>query len=292
MYFFRCLVFLLFLIFLGCNSLFMKSEPSRTSVNAPSIKKVIRENAGEPFQLEVLEEEFSQGELFLTIALVAFERFDLDRTVLRLATIDSGEVLSEKVITISELHSKFKLNHKAVREFVNAVKFNYGVNIKAKPEIDYQVELLWGKDASPYLKQSEVSPKIVEDTPKGEKQTFTKTVPYPDSVSVALKGLNVSRTRFCHNKNKCEIEFRLSANIQNVSNAPIREVVMAVGYLDKESKEYSFGVRIPKEEELVRVPELSLLPGKMQSVNLTLEQRIPESDQNRIIPVLRLVDIK
>lgn len=292
MYFFRSFCFLLFLIFIGCNSLFNSSSNSATE-NNNSIKKVIRENPGDPFQLEVLEEEFSEGDLFLTIALVGFEKFNLDRTVLRLATIDSGELLSEKVITIRELHSKFKLNHKNIREFVNAVKFKYGVNIKAKPKLDYQVELLWGKDAMPYLKQKRINGSDSTAASLGsKKQSFTKSVPYPDSQNLALKGLNISRTRFCHNKSKCEIEFRLSANIQNITADTIRGVVLAVGFLDKESKEYSFGVRVPKQEELVRVPDLILSPGKMQSVSLTLEQRIPESEQNRIIPVLRLIDVK
>lgn len=289
----------LILNLIACSNLFIQDDNgSSNKVEVDSQDRVLRNNATEPFLLEVLDEEFASNELFLTLGFVSFEPFNPETAVIKISTVEQGETLAEKVFTINKLHKEAKLKKEGSKKIELAVKYTYGVNIKAKPGIDYQVELLWGKDALSYLSNSELrklgneNQKLIIEEDNMPLRSINKKVPLADSKILKIIDTNVSNTRFCHNKKKCEIEYKISANIINSSEKQVNRMTLAVGFLDKESKEYSFGVRIPGEEELLNLDSIVLKPGMNQSISITLDQRVPESKQQRYIPVLRVVQSK
>jgi hypothetical protein len=265
----------------GPLSAFSSNEESEHNQTKKSNLAVLQRPAnGDPFILQVLSEQFDGN----------------DSVIIRLLTQKGGEVIGSKEFVVEDLFNSYGTFGSSSAKLEKTYQYKFGLSIPATQGSEYQLELLWGEEALPYLgknnlgqKDSLKLPEPLQTSRAGSELTTGRNVPLPDAKNIELQGLRISKKRYCYEQQECQIEFQITAEIVNLSNEVVKSAMIAVGFLDKEGEAYKYGVRIPEEEELVELPNLSLQAKNSQSIKLVLDQKVPESMDRRYQPVLRLV---
>lgn len=278
----------------GPFSAFSSNKESKQDQTKKSNLAVLQKPAnGDPFILQVLSEQFDGNELVLTVGFASFEDVDYDSVIIRLLTQKGGEVIDSKEFIVEDLFNSYGTFGSTSAKLEKTFQYKFGLSIPATQGSEYQLELLWGEEALPYLGKKDSlkspEPNAVQPSRAGSELTAGRNVPLPDAKNIELQGLRISKKRYCYEQQECQIEFQISAEIVNLSNEIVKSAMIAVGFLDKEGEAYKYGVRIPEEEELVELPNLSLQAKNSQSIKLVLDQKVPESMDRRYQPVLRLV---
>jgi len=222
-----------------------------------------------PFRLDVLNESNDGKTLNIQGQLVSKDRRSAKDVIVRLKGIDSqGEerVASHKVADL--ISNGGELNPSMPTQFSLA--------LPAEGLSNYQVEVLWGRDAEPYLGTSRASLKSA----KG------------DSDFLALRNLEVHRVPdgSCSSPEECLVSFSIKGEFFNSGKAVISNVVLVAGFTPASK----LGLPNPplENEKRIQVQNMGLVSQGTKPFRLTLEKLLPASDTVAYQPVVRIVSFE
>lgn len=228
-----------------------------------------------PFKIEVVEELHDGADLVIKGRLTAKSEWPADEVVVRLAALDESGQQRLSFHRMSDLSPKSAVLAAGVPE-------TFSLTIPSSGLTNYQLEVLWGRDAGPFLKK-ETETQPAEPKPAKEEESPKQYL--------ALRKLEVHRVpgESCANPNECELKFTITGEFFNSGGATVRNVVIAAGFTSPDKLD--LGDQILENERRVEVRNLGLKPGASKPFRLTLEKQVSSVDQSAPQPVVRIVSI-
>jgi hypothetical protein len=218
-----------------------------------------------PFRLDVLNESNDGKKLNIQGQLVSKERRSAKDVIVRLKGVDSqGEerVASHKVVDLI----------KSGEDLNPSIPTRFSLALPADGLSNYQLEVLWGRDAEPYLGSTRASLKSNK----------------AESDFLALRNLEVHRVPdgSCSSPEECLVSFSIKGEFFNSGKAVINDVVLVAGFTPASK----LGLPNPplENEKRIQVRGMDLAPQGVKPFRLTLEKLLPASDTVAYQPVVRI----
>ena len=147
------------------------------------------------------------------------------------------------------------------------VPTEFSVSIPSVGITNYQLELLWGRDAEPHQKQAR--------SLQGAGDEF-----------LALRNLEVYRVPSddCATPNECTVRFTLTGEFYNAGSDTISRVQLKAGFV--RADELDLADKVLENERRIEVRNMGLAPGGTKPFRLTLEKFIPMDEQVAPKPVV------
>jgi len=219
-----------------------------------------------PFKLDVLQESNDGENLTIKGQLTAKTARSSKDALVRLTAVDTD---GEQRISI---HKVADLTQ-GVTELKPGKPAQFSLAIPSQGVSNYQLEVLWGKDAAPYL---------------GDQRASMKQ-PAAPSEYLALRNLEVHRVPdgSCSSPEECLVTFSIKGEFFNSGRSSIKDVVLVAGFAPAMKMDQP---QQPLENERrIEVRNLSLAPQATKPFRLTLEKLLPASDTVAYQPVVRIV---
>jgi hypothetical protein len=225
-----------------------------------------------PFELKI-SDEFNDGKRLHVVGIVnVFTEWKSKDAVIRLSGLHNGEVLTESFIALDKL-----IEASLTKEIktVSKGQQTFSLSISADGVSDYQVEVLWGADAKPYL------------------DILTKEAPG----ELVIKNIQVeTRQEACAGKN-CGIKYHITAEMLNLGGLTVKNIVLGVGFIRVPvGAPIDLQREIPENEELLQLENIRLDAGKSRPLKLDFDQPVSEgmilSDEGTLKPVIRIVSFE
>jgi hypothetical protein len=248
--------------FSGCSIVFGKREPPPT----PAIESTSGGNPETiPFVLEVVSEENDGTRLAVSGRFVPKVAWASDDVLVRLSALDD---------TGKHREAYFSLSNPAeptAAQLQVGKPTEFSLSLPSQGISNYQLELLWGKDAKPLLANAHRTP--------GEDQEF-----------LALRNLEAYRVPSddCATPNQCTVKFTLTGEFFNAGSATIKGVSLVAGFA--RADELDLTDKVLENERRIEVRNMNLAPGGTKPFRLTLEKFIPLDEQVAPRPVVRIVE--
>jgi hypothetical protein len=152
-------------------------------------------------------------------------------------------------------------------------KTEFTLSIPSTEISNYQIELLWGKDAAPFQKQARAGLE--------EGKEF-----------LALRNLEVYRVPSddCATPNECTVRFNVSGEFFNSGSKTISKVTLRAGFV--RADELDLPQQNLENERRIEVRNMSLVPGGTRPFRLALEKLILLSDQVAPRPVVQILSFE
>jgi hypothetical protein len=154
----------------------------------------------------------------------------------------------------------------------NPAKFS--LSLPAAGISNYQLEVLWGKDAAKYL-GADARASLKQDKDSSD--------------FLALRNLEVHRVPdgSCSSPEECLVTFAIKGEFFNSGRATIRDVVIVAGFAP--ASKVSLPNQPLENEKRIEVKNLDLAPQANKPFRLSLEKLLPASDTVAYQPVVRIV---
>ena len=223
-----------------------------------------------PFKLEVVEELHDGAELVIKGRLTAKSEWPAQDVVVRLAALDDSGQQRISFHRMSDLAPKSPT-------LSAGDPTPFSLSLPAVGLTNYQLEVLWGRDAAPFAKE--------------EQQKITSEEPPKPKQFLALRNLEVHRVpgESCANPNECQIKFTIKGEFFNSGGATVRNVVIVAGFTPADKLDLRD--QILENERRVEVRNLGLKPGATKPFRLTLEKQVASGEQVAPYPVVRIVSV-
>jgi hypothetical protein len=238
--------------------------------NSSQVKAIDSARGGDPsvtpFQLDVLSEVNDGDRLVIAGRLLPKTDWAAKDVVVRLTALeDSGE---QKV----SFHQFSDITPKG-EDLRASVAVPFSLSLASGGISNYQLEVLWGKDAQPYI-----------DSPKASMKS-----PEEPKDFLALRDLEVHRVPdgSCASPEECLVKFSIKGEFFNSGKATIKEVVLVAGF--SPADKLDLPNQILENERRIEVRNLRLAGGATKPFRLTLEKYVPATDQVAYQPVVRIV---
>ena len=225
-----------------------------------------------PFRIEVLEELDDGALLLIKGRLITKSEWPSKDVIVRLAALDNNGEQRVSFHKVSDLAP-----NSAILAAGAATPFS--LSLSSMGLSNYQIEVLWGQDAAPFLakegvKQGAQGAKLDKDTTKD---------------FLALRNLNVHRVpgESCSSPNECELKFTITGEFFNAGSATVSNVVIVAGFTTAENLDLVD--QILDNERRVEVQNLGLKPGGTKQFKFSMEKLVAASDQSAPRPVVRIV---
>jgi len=156
----------------------------------------------------------------------------------------------------------------SVLELAPEVPTEFALTLPSKGLSNYQIELLWGKDAE-----------SVSTTAKEQKKVGDEFI--------ALRNLEEHRvpSKDCAVPSECRVTYYLTGEFFNAGSAVIDNVRLRAGF----SRADDFGTsKALDDERFIEVRNLGLQPGKSRPFKLSLEKAIPAAEEMAPKPVVSI----
>lgn len=218
-----------------------------------------------PFTLEVNDEVNDGDRLHVLGSISARTQWRLNEAIVKLSGISEG-----KVVGISYLPLTREPDKKS--ELIEAdEKYAFSISIPSSNITDYQLELLWGEDATRYLTQ-------LKESRGGQ---------------LELRNVQVETIQQPCEGKKCDTTFRLSGTLYNGTSRAINEIILAAGFIRHPPGEVlDLSKQIPENEERVTLGRIYLRPGASRAVSMNFG-RIASSELNtpngQLKPSVRII---
>ena len=214
-----------------------------------------------PFALSV-EQELNDGKrLYVRAAIEAHADWNTGDAALKLVGYKNGEHVGEQIAPLSVLGPVLHAGEKKSIPIV----------LEAADITDYQLELLWGKEAVPLVNAQ-------------EEQSTT------EEPQVELRNLVITSRRInCTEATTCQLKFAISADLFNATEKVIFHAVLGTGFIWTEGAPLDLSKSIPQNESRIELPGLALGPGASRRVQLDLDRTVPERSDGAFRPVLRVI---
>lgn len=219
-----------------------------------------------PYKLDVLQESNDGENLSIKGQLTAKTSRSSKDALVRLTAVDaSGEqrISFHKVADLIPGTPELQPGNPA----------QFSLAIPSQGVSNYQVEVLWGKDAAPYL---------------GDQRASMKQ-PAAPAEYLALRNLEVHRVPdgSCSSPEECLVSFSIKGEFYNSGSSSIKDVVLIAGFAPAMKMDQA---QQPLENERrIEVRNLGLAPQATKPFRLTLEKLLPASDTVAYQPVVRIV---
>jgi len=220
-----------------------------------------------PFRLDVLQETNDGKNLSIQGQVVSKSQRSSKDVLVRLTAVDAqGE---EK----TAIHKLADLIPNA-GDLTPSMPTQFSLSLPSQGISNYQLEVLWGKDAEPYL---------------GDSRASFKQQQKASSEFLALRNLEVHRVPdgSCSSPEECLVTFSIKGEFFNSGKATIRDVIVVAGFTPA-SKLGSPNHPLENEKR-IQVQNLDLAPQATKPFRLTLEKLLPASDTVAYQPIVRIV---
>jgi hypothetical protein len=230
-----------------------------------------------PFRLDVLSEARDGNNLKIQGQLVSKIQIPAKDVLIRLTAVDaSGQerVSAQRVADL--IPNGGDLNPSKPTQF--------SLSLPGSGISNYQLQVLWGKDAAPYLgPASGTSAGGAKDgvsDPK-ERREF-----------LALQNLEVHRVPdgSCSSPEECLVNFSIKGEFFNSGRVVINDVVIVAGFAP--ASKMSLPNHPLENEKRIEVQNLDLAPQATKPFRLSLEKLLPASDTVAYQPVVRIVSFE
>lgn len=219
-----------------------------------------------PFKLEVTEES-NKGDVVVVRGRVVGKRgWAPSQAVVRLTALDTKGEQRVSVHKLSDFHpSKSSISGGEPAKFSLSIP-SVGIS-------NYQLELLWGDEAAPYLNVTKASLKL----PKKPKEYL------------ALRNLEVHRVPdgSCSSPEECLVTFAIKGEFYNSGSQIVSDVVLKAGFCPADKLDLPD--YILENERTIEVRNMTLKPGGTKPFRLSLEKLVPASDTVAYQPVVRII---
>jgi len=218
-----------------------------------------------PFSLEVLDEVNDGRELYVRARLAAKTVWDPSKVVVRLLGFSAGSVEEESSYRLRDLIEQQRAGS-ALRaeEQSGSSEYTFALSVPSDGITDYQVEVLWGKDAEALLQQ------------------FVKR-------QLVLKNININKTMDCKGS-PCDVSYRITGELLNEGQVTVDKAVLGVAYSQRGAGSSSeSGQEAAESEELVEIAGLALSPGMSRAVQVDVDKSVQQQQAATYWPVMRIV---
>jgi hypothetical protein len=239
--------------------------------DSPSTGEILESTAGSepersPFTLEILDEVNDGERVSIRGRIVPKADWSRDDVVLRLSALD--ELGDSKIVLrkLSDIAPKGEgLSANKPTEFVLSIP-SVGIS-------NYQIELLWGDEAAPFMARA-------TESLSGDGQIL------------ALRKLEVHRipSDSCATPDECSVKFTITGEFFNSGGATLKNVVIEAGF--SPADKLDLPSQILENARRIEVRNLNLMPGGTKPFRLALEKLIPSSEQIAPRPVVRIVSVE
>lgn len=219
-----------------------------------------------PFRLDVLQESNDGKNLTIQGQVVSKSQRPSKDVLVRLTAVDTSGEEKTAIHKISDLIPNGG-------DLTPSMPTQFSLSLPSQGISNYQLEVLWGKDAAPYLGDARASLK--------QQKTASEFL--------ALRNLEVHRVPdgSCSSPEECLVTFSIKGEFFNAGKATIRDVVVVAGFIPASK------VGLPnhplENEKRIAVQNLELAPQGTKPFRLTLEKLLPASDTVAYQPVVRIV---
>lgn len=226
----------------GCSTSQKSSDSSKIEIN-------LSQDLGTalPYRIEVIEEINDGAILYVKTKVTTLTDFMDPRSLVKINGLKNGIISQEKSYLLKE-HL-----HPETQELL--------LDIPSNEITDYQIELLWGKEAETYL--SKINTEKLKE--------------------ISLQSVQVEKVKICENET-CHFNYKISGSLQNDSKSQINEVVLGLSFQPEAAfVDNSFNYN---DEKNVPVKNLNLAPEGTRTFNL---QADGPSEDLEAKPYLRIL---
>lgn len=274
---FRRLFLLCILLLQGCFFL----PNSETSTSPEVVIESTEDMPGNdrmPFTLTVTQEVNDGKELHILGKVKAKTAWNPDFVIVRLTSLKDGNPVGVVHQSLRRLIAAKIGTAKEEDEVINSdEEVAFSLTVPSVDISDYQIVLLWGEEAEPYLDKD--LPKAVE-TPDEKTRLGLK---------LRVHSIEIETLRGQCSYPPCEVRFRLKALLQNEGKGLIQSAKLGVGFIPSEMVGMN---TLPEDEETVDVPSLNLAPGMSRPFRILLNQEMSEEIAETVRPVLRIISFE
>lgn len=220
-----------------------------------------------PYEVSVLHELNDGRTLYVAGVLEARTRWSPAETVLKLTTYREGTVVAEGTFTVDSVLSPDQGVASSTAADGQPGKSGFALSLPSSTFSDYQLEVLWGAEAAPYLVSLAASRPVIE-----VRNARLNSVP-------------------CSGQG-CRPELNVSAELFNSGSQIINKISLGIGLVWENSGQDP-GTVSPEEESGVDLESMALNPGASREIRLSLDDAapdamLPEGFEHRLRPVIRV----
>jgi hypothetical protein len=220
-----------------------------------------------PFSLEVLDEANDGERLAVHGRVVPKVAWDPSQVVVRLSALDEN---GESRLSYYSLGGNNTLQPGAGAALEPGRPAEFTLAIPSAGITNYQLELLWGADARPFLKEA---------TAAGSK----------GKEFLALRNLEVHRVpgEECSNPDACRVKFTITGEFYNSGSGVVTRISLKAGFVPAD--QLDLPDQIFENERRIEIRNLRLGPGSTKPFRLALEKEIPSTQQIAPKPMVRIL---
>jgi hypothetical protein len=222
-----------------------------------------------PFKLDVLQETNDGETLRIKGQVVSKTSRSSSDVLVRLTALDDTGAQRISFHKFADLTPN-------TSEFRAGTPTQFSLALPAQGISNYQLEVLWGNDAAPFLNDTRAS---------------LKAPPTPKEY-LALRNLEVHRVPdgSCSSPEECLVTFSIKGEFFNSGKSVVRDVVLIAGF--SPASKIDLPHQILENEKRIEVKNLALGPQATKPFRLSLEKLIPASDTVAYQPVVRIISFE
>ena len=223
-----------------------------------------------PFRLGVLQESNDGKTLTIQGQLVSKTERPSKDVLVRLTALDAEGEERTALHKVAELIPNGG-------DLSPSMPTQFSLSLPSSGITNYQIEVLWGKDAAAYL---------------GSDGRASLKQPKGSSEFLALRNLEVHRVPdgSCSSPEECLVTFSIKGEFYNSGRATVRDVVIVAGFAP--ASKAGLPNQPLENEKRVEVQNLDLAPDATKPFRLSLEKVLPASDTVAYQPVVRIVSFE
>ncbi len=216
------------------------------------------DDSSQPFTLSIIEEVNDGDRLHVAAQVKAKELWDISNVLLHLKAMRNGAPVGESFYPLAQSIVPTPGSTKA--ELKAGESRSVRISVDARDFTDYQLDLVWGKEAEQFLDSLPKSATVeVRDV----------TLVYPAKSSRPS----------------------ISGSLYNKGRTPLLEVAIAVGFVwVPKGENLDLSVGFPDNESVVVVSDISIPPGASQPFSIEVELDMPQNSRGRWEPLVRVVE--
>ncbi|RMG41073.1 MAG: hypothetical protein D6719_09305 [Candidatus Dadabacteria bacterium] len=216
-------------------------------------------DSAQPFAVKILD-EINDGRNLRVIGSISADRpWNPDNVVVRLVGLGQGQEKAENVFALSER----KKSEKSSAGNIGAGEpVSFVLSVPASGLSDYQLEVLWGEDAAPYLKK--------------------------ESALLEVRNLSYG-IKPCASKQNCDDSYVLEGELVNTGKKLVTAARLGLAFYGGGDK-LDLSGKVPENEQIIKLAGINLAPGELQPLRLVLEEK-PPADAVKLKPRLRVISV-
>lgn len=230
-----------------------------------------------PFSLELLEELNDGHILSVSGRVTAKVPWDPAKVLVRLSALDeqgqSRLAYYPIVKPVAKSSAGSGIPEAAPKQLSPGTPTTFALSIPSEGITNYQLELLWGSDAEPFLARA-------------------ARASAPEQSFLALRNLEVHRVpgEDCSDPDACKVKFTITGEFFNSGSAVLKKLVLKAGFIPAD--QLDLDDQILENERRIEVRNFRLGPDSTRPFRLVLEKLVTPADVIAPKPVVRIVSFE